>query len=132
LLGTGICAADSNWTITVKNTSKVPADVTIFSESKAVKNKATAVKPDGGTATIAIPATGPAYKSKYSWKAEYGGKVSAPLDQRLEEQAKTLRKEAKGTPPGVERNKLIRRARQAETAAHIQEWLKSPGLQAPR
>jgi hypothetical protein len=47
--------------------------------------------------------------------------------QRLEEQAKRLRKEV-----GVEREKLIRLARQAETAAHIQEWLTSPGLQAPR
>ena len=59
-------------------------------------------------------------------------KPSAPLDQRLEEQAKRLRKEARGTPPGVEREKLLRRARQTETAAHIQEWLSSPGLQAPR
>ncbi|MEA3159451.1 MAG: hypothetical protein QOD95_999 [Gammaproteobacteria bacterium] len=59
-------------------------------------------------------------------------KQSAPLDQRLEEQAKRLRKEAKGTPPGVEREKLIRQARQAEMAAHIQQWLTSPGLQAPR
>jgi hypothetical protein len=57
---------------------------------------------------------------------------AAPLDQRLEEQAKRLRKEAKGTPPGVEREKLIRQARQAETAAHIDKWLTSPGLQAPR
>jgi predicted trehalose synthase len=56
---------------------------------------------------------------------------TSPLDQRLEEQAKRLRKEAQGTPPGVERDKLIRRARQAETAAHIQQWLSSPGLQPP-
>jgi hypothetical protein len=27
---------------------------------------------------------------------------------------------------------LIREARQAETASHINEWLSSPGLQAPR
>ena len=59
-------------------------------------------------------------------------KQTAPLDQRLEEQAKRLRKEAKGIPPGFEREKLIRQARQAETAAHIHEWLTSPGLQAPR
>jgi hypothetical protein len=59
-------------------------------------------------------------------------KQTAPLDQRLEEQAKRLRKEAQGIPPGVERQKLIRQARQAETAAHIHEWLTSPGLQAPR
>jgi hypothetical protein len=58
-------------------------------------------------------------------------KQTSPLNQRLEEQAKRLRKEAQGTPHGVEREKLIRRAREAETAAHIQEWLTSPGLQSP-
>lgn len=59
-------------------------------------------------------------------------KQTPPLDQRLEEQAKRLRKEAQGTPPGVERDKLIRLARQAETAAHMDEWLSSPGLRTPR
>ena len=57
---------------------------------------------------------------------------SAPLDQRLKEQAERLRKEAKGTPPGIEGEKLVRQARQAETASRMQEWLSSPGLQAPR
>jgi hypothetical protein len=56
---------------------------------------------------------------------------SAPLDQRLSEQAECMRKEAQGTPPGVARDKLIRRARQAETAAHMQKWLSSPGLRPP-
>jgi hypothetical protein len=57
---------------------------------------------------------------------------AAPLHQRLEEQAKRLRKEARGISLGVEREKLMRLARQAETAAHIRQWLTSPGLQAPR
>ena len=55
----------------------------------------------------------------------------APLDLRLEEHAKRLREEARGTPPGVKRDDLMRRARQAETAAHAQEWLMSPGLRPP-
>jgi hypothetical protein len=59
-------------------------------------------------------------------------KPSAPSNHRLEEQAKRLRKEARGTPPGVEREKLIRLARQAETSSHIQKWLTSHGQQAPR
>ena len=59
-------------------------------------------------------------------------KQIAPLDQRLTEEAELLRKEARGTPPGVARDNLIRRARQAETASHMQEWLASPGLQSPR
>ena len=44
-------------------------------------------------------------------------KQTAPLDQGVEEQAKRLRKEAKGTPRGVERDKLILPS-PAETAAH--------------
>jgi hypothetical protein len=55
-----------------------------------------------------------------------------PFEARFAEEAKRLRKEARGTPPGVERERLIRKARQAETATHIQKWLASPGLQAPR
>ena len=54
-----------------------------------------------------------------------------PLGERLEDEAKRLRREARGIPPGVERDQLIRRARQAETAARVNEWLKSPGLRAP-
>jgi hypothetical protein len=59
-------------------------------------------------------------------------KQSAPLDQRLLEQAERLRKEARGTPPGVEKNRLLRLARQAETGANISEWLSSSGLQPPK
>jgi hypothetical protein len=55
-----------------------------------------------------------------------------PLDKRLSQEVERLRKEARGTPPGVERDKLIRRARLAETASHMNEWLSSPGLQSPR
>jgi hypothetical protein len=55
-----------------------------------------------------------------------------PLDKRLSEDAKRLRKEARGTPPGVERDRLIRRARFLEPASHMSEWLSSPGLQSPR
>jgi len=47
------------------------------------------------------------------------------------QQAERLRREAEELPPGPERQVLERRARQAETAAHIDEWLKSPGLQPP-
>ena len=56
----------------------------------------------------------------------------APLDQRLVEEAQRLRKEAKGTHPGIEREQLIRKARQAETAANMQKWLSATGLQERR
>jgi hypothetical protein len=59
-------------------------------------------------------------------------KQTAPLNERLTDEAQRLRKEARGTPPGIERERLIRKARQAEAAAHIQEWLSAPGLQPPR
>ena len=59
-------------------------------------------------------------------------KQTTPLDQRLEEEAKRLRDEARGTPPGIERDRLIRRARGVETALHMNEWLTSRGLQPPK
>jgi hypothetical protein len=54
-----------------------------------------------------------------------------PLGRSLLEEAERLRKEARGTPAGVERDRLIRKARLAETASHMREWLSSPGLKAP-
>lgn len=59
-------------------------------------------------------------------------KPASTLDQRLEEEAQCLRKVAQGTPPGIQRDMLIRKARQAETTAHMREWLSSPGLQSPK
>jgi hypothetical protein len=51
-----------------------------------------------------------------------------PLEKRLADEITRLRKE----PPGIERERLIRKARQAETASHMQEWLMSRGLQSPK
>jgi hypothetical protein len=59
-------------------------------------------------------------------------KQTAPFDQRLSDEAQRLRKEAQGTPPGFERERLIRRARQAETASHVNQWLSSPGLRGTK
>jgi hypothetical protein len=55
-----------------------------------------------------------------------------PLEERLAEEARRLRAEAKLLPPGARREELIRRARQAETGSRISEWLSSPGLQPPK
>ena len=52
-----------------------------------------------------------------------------PLD--LTDEAFRLRKEARGTPPGIERERLMRKAGQAETGFKIHAWLTSPGLHAP-
>jgi hypothetical protein len=54
------------------------------------------------------------------------------LKQRLIDQAKRLREETKLMGPGVDRETLLRKARQAETAAHIDEWLSSPDLRSPK
>ena len=59
-------------------------------------------------------------------------KQSQTLEERLSEEAKRLREEAKCLPPGAERDRLLRRARQDETALHMTEWLNSPGLQPPK
>jgi hypothetical protein len=51
------------------------------------------------------------------------------LDQSPSAQAARLRKEARGTPPGVRRDQLLRRARQIEIASRVQE--SSPGPRPP-
>ena len=51
--------------------------------------------------------------------------------ERLSEEAMRFKELADQTPPGVQRELYLRRARQAETASHINDWLKSPGLKPP-
>jgi hypothetical protein len=62
-------------------------------------------------------------------RRRFNNVVSFPDD--LTQEAERLRGEAEKLPPGTERHELERKARQAETAAHIDEWLKSPGLRPP-
>ena len=59
-------------------------------------------------------------------------KHTSSLEQRLNEEAAKLRQQARGTPAGVERERLIRRAQQAESASHMNGWLSSSELQPPR
>jgi len=54
------------------------------------------------------------------------------LEERLAEEAKRLREQAKTLPHGAQREDLLRKARQAETGSHMSEWLRSPGLQPPK
>ena len=54
------------------------------------------------------------------------------LSERLDQEAKRLRTEAAKSPPGFERDELLRKARQAETALHVNDWLSSPGLRSPK
>ncbi len=54
------------------------------------------------------------------------------LEERPIQEAQRLRQEAMAAPPGSQRERLIRRARQAETASRVNEWMASRGLQAPQ
>ena len=47
------------------------------------------------------------------------------LEERLAKEATQLRKQAQGTPPGVERDLLVRKARRAESASRMTGWLAS-------
>ena len=55
----------------------------------------------------------------------------AAFDKRLQDVADQAREAAAKLPDGPERDLMLRRASQAETAAHINEWLSSPGLKSP-
>jgi hypothetical protein len=50
---------------------------------------------------------------------------------RLASEAARLREEAEALPHGPERDALLKKARQADIASHMDEWLSSPGLQPP-
>lgn len=54
-----------------------------------------------------------------------------PLQERLTREALRLRAAADKLPPGAERDRLERKARQSETASHVSEWLRSSGLRPP-
>ena len=54
------------------------------------------------------------------------------LNDRLRLFSNQLRAEAAKLRPGRERDAVLKRARLAETTAHIDEWANSPGLQAPK
>jgi hypothetical protein len=54
------------------------------------------------------------------------------FDNRIAKEKKRLEALAAETKPGPERDQLLRKISQFETARDIDEWLSSPGLQAPR
>ena len=50
------------------------------------------------------------------------------LEERLTREVKRLKEEARGTPLGIERERLLRKARLCETSVQMCEWLRTPGL----
>jgi hypothetical protein len=60
-------------------------------------------------------------------------KQSASLKDRLASFAKKVREKASTLPPGAEKNDLLRRACQADTASsHLDGWINSSELQPPK
>jgi hypothetical protein len=60
-------------------------------------------------------------------------KHDATFEERLADEARRFKQAAEKELPGsMARELLLRRARQAETASSMNEWLRSPGLQPPK
>jgi hypothetical protein len=54
------------------------------------------------------------------------------LQDRLASYAQDARETAEVLPPGAVKDALLLKVRQADAAAHINEWAHSPGLQPPK
>lgn len=50
----------------------------------------------------------------------------------LVDRAELLRRDAEKMPVGVERDKVLKQARQIETEARVEGWANSTGLQPPK
>ena len=59
-------------------------------------------------------------------------KQTPSLQDRLALFAKNVREKASLLPPGAAKDDLLRKARQADTASHLDDWINSPGLQSPK
>ena len=53
------------------------------------------------------------------------------LEQKWHQLSEAAKKEAEKLPHGKEREALLRKARQLETAWQIDQWISSPALQPP-
>jgi hypothetical protein len=59
-------------------------------------------------------------------------KHTATLAERLAAEAKRLRERAKRMPHGQQREELLRKAREVETAIPMNEWLSSSRPESPK
>ena len=59
-------------------------------------------------------------------------KHTTSFEERLTASAAELEERARELPQGRERDALLKKARQTETAARINDWLSTPGPRAPR
>jgi hypothetical protein len=54
------------------------------------------------------------------------------LKDRLASFAKEMREKASLLPHGREQDDMLKKASQAETASHLDDWVNSPGLRSPK
>jgi hypothetical protein len=59
-------------------------------------------------------------------------KQTTSLHERLVAFANEARERAATLPPGPERNALLKKVSQADTASHLDDRVNSPALQAPK
>jgi hypothetical protein len=57
---------------------------------------------------------------------------NATFSERMANEAQRLEEQAQRMAPGKDREMILRKLRQTKTAAHINEWLSSPGLVPPK
>jgi hypothetical protein len=54
------------------------------------------------------------------------------IEEKWHQQSEAAKNESEKLPSGRERDYLMRKARQLETASHINDWLSSPALSRPK
>jgi hypothetical protein len=54
------------------------------------------------------------------------------IEQKCRQRIEEVKTAAGKLPHGNERDALTKKVRQLETASHVNEWLSSPELQAPK
>jgi hypothetical protein len=54
------------------------------------------------------------------------------IEQKWRQQSEAAKSDAEKLPYGKQREALLRKARQLETASQINQWLSSPELQPPK
>jgi hypothetical protein len=59
-------------------------------------------------------------------------KQTTSFKDRLIAWAESVRKQAEKMAPGPQRDALLTKASRADTAAHLDDWANSPGLQPPK
>jgi hypothetical protein len=57
--------------------------------------------------------------------------VPHSFEDQIAAEKSQLEAQAADLPPGPQKDALLRKIRQLETASHLNEWLTSPGLQPP-